>query len=136
MGLQMSIEAFKWAKQQTLPGVPKSVLICICDRYNDDFGYAWPSVKRIAIDTGWSVRTVSKAVNYLKEEGLIETRRQYYLRDHSKGPNRYYIPQLGYVPPEGKKFPIQGDYDWNGKWDPTLEAFDFGEDDELHSDGY
>lgn len=132
----MSIKAFKWAKEQVLPGVPKSVLMCICDRYNDDYGYAWPSIRRIATDTGWSVRTVAKALNYLKEEGLLETRRQYYLRDHSKGPNRYYIPQLGPVPQEGKKFSIQGDYDWNGKWDPALEVFEYEEDEEFYSDGY
>ena len=130
----MSIEAFKWAKEQLLPGVPKSVLICICDRYNDDYGYAWPSIKRIAIDTGWSVRTVSKAISYLKSKGLIAVRRQYYLRDHSKGPNRYYIPELGNVPPEGRKYPIRGDYDWSGNWDPTLEEFDFDDDDEFDAD--
>jgi len=133
-GLMMSIKAFKWAKEQVLPGVPKSVLICICDRYNDEFGYAWPSVKRIATDTGWSVRTVANAISYLKDEGLIETRRQYYLRDHTKGPNRYYLPRFGPVPPEGRKYPIKGDYDWAGRWDPTLEPFEYEDDEELDAD--
>lgn len=120
----MSIEAYKWAKEQNLPGVQKSVLICIADRLNAQLGYAWPSIARIARDTGWSSRTVAKAIKELKEANLIETRQQYFAKDHSKGPNRYYIPQLGHVPPVGRKYPIRGDFDWSGKWDPEIDALD------------
>uniref|UniRef100_UPI0040476ADB helix-turn-helix domain-containing protein n=1 Tax=Aquiluna sp. TaxID=2053504 RepID=UPI0040476ADB len=117
----MSIRAYKWAKEQELPGVPKAVLIYLGDRFNDVYGYAWPSMARIARDTGWHQRTVAKAIRYLKETGLVETRRQYYLRDHSLGPNRYYLPDIGPVPPEGAKFPIKGDFDNQGEWDSDLD---------------
>ena len=117
----MSIRAYKWAKEQELPGVPKAVLIYLGDRFNDVYGYAWPSMARIARDTGWHQRTVAKAIRYLKETGLVETRRQYYLRDHSLGPNRYYLPDIGPVPPEGAKFPIKGDFDNQGECDSDLD---------------
>ena len=117
----MSIRAYKLAKEQELPGVPKAVLIYLGDRFNDVYGYAWPSMARIARDTGWHQRTVAKAIRYLKETGLVETRRQYYLRDHSLGPNRYYLPDIGPVPPEGAKFPIKGDFDNQGEWDSDLD---------------
>jgi hypothetical protein len=124
MGLEMSIRAFKWAKEQELPGVPKAILIYLADRYNDACGYAWPSIARIGKETGWHPRTVTKALRYLKEIGLVETRRQYFERDHSLGPNRYYLRQLGPVPPEGVKFPIRGDFDVQGEWDPEIENID------------
>ena len=133
IGLIMSIEAYKWAKEQELPGVLKSVLICIADRLNARRGYAWPSIARIAKDTGWSTRTVAKAIRALREAGLIETRQQFYARDYSKGPNRYYIPQLGSVPSVGTKFLIQGDFDWRGDWDPELE-FEYEMPDGFESD--
>lgn len=117
----MSIRAYKWAKEQKLPGVPKAILIYLGDRFNDAYGYAWPSMARIARETGWHQRTVAKAIRYLREEGLIETRRQYYLSDHSLGPNRYYLPDIAPVPPEGSKFAIKGDFDSRGEWDSDLD---------------
>ena len=119
----MSVRAFKWAKDQQLPGVPKAVLLYLGDRFNDAKGYAWPSIARIARDTGWHGRTVSKALKYLRDKGLIETRRQYFLKDYSLGPNRYYFPELGPVPPPGTKFPIAGDFDVEGHWEPGIEDF-------------
>lgn len=129
----VSIEAYKWAKEQALPGVQKSVLICIADRLNAKKGYAWPSIARIARDTGWSTRTVAKAIRALKEAGLIETRQQFYARDYSKGPNRYYIPKLCCVPSVGTKFLIEGDFDWRGDWNPELES-GYGVPDGFESD--
>lgn len=120
-GLLMSIRAYKWAKEQELPGVPKAVLIYLGDRFNDAYGYAWPSMARIARETGWHQRTIANAIKYLKELGLIETRRQYFARDHSLGPNRYYIPAIAPAPPAGSKFSITGDFDYQGDWDSDLE---------------
>jgi len=122
MGSMMSIKAYKWAKEQKLPGVPKAVLIHLGDRFNDACGYAWPSMARIARETGWHQRTVAKAIKYLKEAGLIETRRQYFLKDHSLGPNRYYLPDIAPAPPKGVKFPIAGDFDYQGEWDSELDV--------------
>lgn len=117
----MSIEAFKWAKEQELRGVQKSVLIYLADRWNKARGYAWPSVARIARETGWHQRTVTNAIRELKDLGLIEVRRQTFARDYSLGPNRYYLPAMGQpIPPVGKTFVINGDFDFDGTWDPDI----------------
>lgn len=116
----MSISAFIWAKNQQLSGVDKSILLCIADRFNDERGYAWPSISRIAADTGWSSRTVSSSIARLKQAGLVETRRQYFSRDASPGPNRYYLPSLSPAPTTPAVFPIYGDFDSDGRWDTNL----------------
>ena len=126
MGLTVAIEAFKWAKEQELKGVHKSVLIYLADRWNRARGYAWPSVARIARETGWHPRTVTNAIRQLKDMGLIEVRRQVFARDASLGPNRYYLPAMGYpIPPAEKTFVIQGEFDFDGTWDPELTYDDF-----------
>ena len=80
-------------------------------------GRLWPELPEIQDGTNGR----SQTIRYLKETGLVETRRQYYLRDHSLGPNRYYLPDIGPVPPEGAKFPIKGDFDNQGEWDSDLD---------------
>jgi hypothetical protein len=125
IGQMMSIEAYKWAKEQKLSPVQKSVLINIADRWNKAKGYAWPSVARIASDTGWHPRTVSRAIAGLREKGLLAIRRQYFSRDHSLGPNRYYLPLLqNDVPEAGATFWIRGDFDNRGEWEESIEELD------------
>lgn len=113
----MSVRVFRWAKEQSLPGLQKSVLVYLADRCNDACGYAWPSVARIAKDTGWSPRAVSNAIRDLSEHNLIAIRHQYHESDSSLGPNRYYFPEFGDPPVAGKAFPIRGGFDHNGEWD-------------------
>ena len=47
------------------------VLIALADRYNDDTGVCWPSIKTISEEIGVSVPTVHKAIRSLEEAGLI-----------------------------------------------------------------
>lgn len=47
------------------------VLIALADRYNDDTGVCWPSIKTISQEIGVSVPTVHKAIRSLEEAGLI-----------------------------------------------------------------
>ena len=46
----MSIKAVAWAFEQSLDGdaVAKLVLLAICDRYNDEYGKAWPNIEWIS----------------------------------------------------------------------------------------
>lgn len=45
----------------------------ILDGYNDEYGYAWPSLDYMASNLGLSRRTVATAVGVLEAEGYIET---------------------------------------------------------------
>ena len=47
------------------------VLIALADRYNDDTGVCWPSIKTISEEIGVSVPTVHKAIRSLEEADLI-----------------------------------------------------------------
>lgn len=104
----MSIEAFRWAKAEIAQlNNPRSidhrplsspqcfVLIVIADYYNDNAPWyrAWPSQKRIALVTGLSVRTVIRAVEVLRERGLVVT--ESWVRDDGseRMQYRYLLPK-------------------------------------------
>lgn len=68
----MSIKAVSWALEQSLgDSTAKLVLIGICDRYNDEYKVAWPSMKWLAIAADCSERTVIRKVQKLEEMGLL-----------------------------------------------------------------
>lgn len=121
----MSLSAYKWAK--TVPGLSgtsKSILIYLADRFNDAKGYAWPSLQRMTIDTGWSKRTIQRALASLQAEGLVVVCHQFYEYDGSYGPNRYYLPSQGECPAGGTRFTIRGSFDVDGNWDEDLDVSD------------
>jgi len=114
----MSIEAINWCRDlRGLRGTEKSVLHVICDRYNDQLGYAWPSISRIGKEAGWSDRTVSRALRHLEMYGYIASYRQVYAIDDSPASNRYYLPAFGPPPPRGTVFWVGGAFDDEGKWE-------------------
>lgn len=77
-------------------------------------------MSRIANDTGWHPRTVSRAILGLRRAGVLEVRRQYFARDNSLGPNRYYLPGFqNVIPQEGARFQIYGGFDHLGDWDES-----------------
>lgn len=85
----MSIKAISWAFKQRLDDpTAKLVLIGIADKYNEDRGYAWPSVDSLAEMADCTRRTVSRKIAYLTELKLIATIR------HPSQTNRYYIPAM------------------------------------------
>jgi hypothetical protein len=49
------------------------VLSCIIDHANPHNGLCYPSQSIIAIETGYSVKTVKRAVNWWKEQGFLKT---------------------------------------------------------------
>lgn len=73
----MSLNAMQWAmskapiKRNASQCRNRLVLIALADRYNDDTGVCWPSIKSISKDIGVSVPTVHKAIRSLEEAGLI-----------------------------------------------------------------
>lgn len=118
----MAIEALNWCRELSgLRGVEKSILNYLCDRFNVSYGYAWPSVGRIALDTGWSKTTILSATRKLEKKGLIQIHSQFYARDGSRASNRYYLPALASPPPKGQVFAVGGSFDQSGIWDPDLD---------------
>lgn len=68
----MTIEAYAWGiKQKVGDPTRKLILLIICDHYNNDFGYAFPSQDRIAEFAECSVRTVQRHIKILLDSGLI-----------------------------------------------------------------
>ncbi len=60
-------------KHVDLPPLRKAVLLKVADNANDD-GFAWPSVPRIAHETGYSTRTVKRVLKEFVEAGILEIR--------------------------------------------------------------
>jgi len=85
----LSIKAISWAFQQRLDDpTAKLVLIGIADKYNEDRGYAWPSVAALAEMADCTERTVSRKLAFLEEAKLIATIR------HPTRTNRYFLPHM------------------------------------------
>ena len=76
-GAAVSLTAMQWAmskapiKRNASQCRNRLVLVALADRYNDDTGVCWPSIKSISKDIGVSVPTVHKAIRSLEEAGLI-----------------------------------------------------------------
>ncbi|EIU1681411.1 helix-turn-helix domain-containing protein [Pseudomonas aeruginosa] len=67
----MSIKAMNWAWEQSLPPVPKLVLMALADNA-DDHGYCWPKMKTIAAKCSTSERTVQRTIKTLLAAGLLK----------------------------------------------------------------
>ena len=124
----MGWQARAWAtKHYGLPPRAKAVLLCIAEFYNPKAGYAWPSQQRIAAETGYSLRTVKRAIADLKTLGLLVVARQTHDFMEGYAPNRYYLvghssklPETGKTYKSGAWFNSEGQFetDYN-EWDPT-----------------
>lgn len=98
----MSIEAVTWAFKQKLDDpTAKLVLLGIADKYNEDRGYAWPSMERLADMADCTQRTVSRKISMLEELGVIETIR------HPNQTNRYFLPYMTSCRPDTGVYPDQ-----------------------------
>lgn len=68
----MSIKAVSWALEQSLKDpTGKLVLIALADRYNDEYGHAWPSVAWLATAGDCSERTIRRKLRELEAKGLV-----------------------------------------------------------------
>ncbi len=66
----------------------KYILVCIAEHANENGTDAFPSIRRIAWETGLNDRTVQRGLGRLKKLGVLE------VQEHGgpgKGPNRYVI---------------------------------------------
>lgn len=67
----MSLDATIWAwKQQVKPATLKIILLSLADRCGEDFT-AFPSAKRLELDTCLNIKTIEKGMIKLVEMGLI-----------------------------------------------------------------
>ncbi|MDP2383373.1 MAG: helix-turn-helix domain-containing protein, partial [Nitrospirota bacterium] len=66
----MSVEAMTWAFTVDLPPCPKSVLVALANRSDED-GYCWPGIGDLERRTGWKTRAIQVALRRLVEEQLI-----------------------------------------------------------------
>lgn len=66
----MSVEAMAWAFAQPLPPCPKSVLVALANRADED-GQCWPGIEDLEQRTGWNRRSIQRAVKDLQARGLL-----------------------------------------------------------------
>lgn len=91
----MSIEAMKWAMEQTIVERPadRHVLLVMANNARDDGTAAFPSVSTIADKTGLSERTVQYAIKRLLDDGAIKKGSQSVVAAHisrsDQRPNNY-----------------------------------------------
>lgn len=66
----MSVEAMAWAFQVPLKPCPKSVLVALANRADED-GYCWPGIGDLQLRTGWGVRSIQTALHELEASGMV-----------------------------------------------------------------
>lgn len=67
----MSVEAMTWAFQVPLKPCPKSVLVALANRADED-GYCWPGIEDLELRTGWGRRSIQRALVMLEQDGYVE----------------------------------------------------------------
>jgi len=66
----MSVEAMAWAFAQPLKPCPKSVLVALANRADED-GQCWPGIEDLEQRTGWNRRSIQRAIKDLQDRGLL-----------------------------------------------------------------
>jgi hypothetical protein len=67
----MSFQAMAWAVKQPLPCSEKMVLLMLAN-YANDVNLCWPSVARLAADSGLSASKVRKCVVWLEAANMVQ----------------------------------------------------------------
>ncbi|MGR9087306.1 MAG: helix-turn-helix domain-containing protein [Gammaproteobacteria bacterium] len=106
----MSVDATRWAWQQTVKPTQKLILLSLADRADEHF-VCYPSIQRIIRDTGFDRKTVIRALQALEADGLIETIRALGEVNHYRlvqVPDRHGTsPKSGTSPKTGTGIPPQ-----------------------------
>lgn len=85
----MSFEAAQYAlATSTGSPVTKLVLLALADRHNRDDGFARPSIRRLAVDTELSERSVQRAIRVLIEAGHLS------IEERAGRPSLYRFPAI------------------------------------------
>lgn len=66
----MSVEAMTWAFSVPLPPCPKSVLVALANRADED-GNCWPGIDDLERRTGWKRRAIQLAIRQLVKDQLL-----------------------------------------------------------------
>uniref|UniRef100_UPI003AF62E4A helix-turn-helix domain-containing protein n=1 Tax=Thiolapillus sp. TaxID=2017437 RepID=UPI003AF62E4A len=72
----MSILARDWAYRQALRAPEKPVLVALAEHVGGAGRECWPSLARLALMTGYSERTVRRALRALEAAGLVRIERR------------------------------------------------------------
>jgi hypothetical protein len=67
----MSIHAIDWVLRSTVKPPSDRFVLVVLANYCNSFGLAYPSIRRIAINTGYDRKTVNAALARLRNKGLI-----------------------------------------------------------------
>lgn len=70
-----------------LAGSLKHLLTLICFHHNDELGYAWPGIKRLAALAGTSERTVRRNLDALQDKGVL-------VIEHKGHMKHYFIQEM------------------------------------------
>lgn len=87
-----------WAFKVQIPPCPKSVLISLANRADDD-GYCWPGLEDLVQRTGWTRRAIQKAMRFLVEKELLTITSRHY----STGRQRSNLYRLSMFTEQGEK---------------------------------
>jgi hypothetical protein len=99
----MSCNHYRWAWSQSLAASEKLVLLALVER-SDDAGQCYPSIARIAADTGMNEKTAGAGILALERAGLIRISRRhghasvYHLRIDAAADT---TPEIGAPPKTG-----------------------------------
>lgn len=91
----MSVEAMTWAFNVPLPPCPKSVLVALANRADED-GYCWPGIEDLERRTGWKRRAIQLAIRQLVADQLVTVSPRY-LPSMQQNSNLYRL-EIGRMP--------------------------------------
>jgi hypothetical protein len=91
----MSINALVWAMNQKLPAMQKIVLVMLANRVNKDSGDCFPSLTRIADDSGMNRRSAIRQIEELEKGGYLTVIRS--VKNGEKQANHYRLSLGGSV---------------------------------------
>jgi len=72
----MSVQALTWALATATPSPTTKLVLLLLANYADEFGVAWPSVRRIGNESGLSERAIRNAIHALMDAGLLTKEHQ------------------------------------------------------------
>jgi hypothetical protein len=76
----MSVQALTWALATATPSPTTKLVLLLLANYADEFGVAWPSVRRIGNESGLSERAIRNAIHALMDAELLT-------KEHQRRPN-------------------------------------------------
>lgn len=129
----MSIGAFRWAKaQEALRSSEKFVLVMIADHYNDEVHRSWPSIERLAAETGLNRTTVMRCIKTLESRAFLDVEPWARAYDGGRLNNRYCLPLYDGESRRAKHLPVVSHKYFNNegkvRFDTWEHAYKHGEE--------